>query len=243
MSARPVFVSYSQPERDVALAIVSQLEGHEVQCWVAPRDVRPGSEWAEQIVEAIARAAVMVLVFSASANASPQVRREVERAVHRRVPVLPFRVEDVMPSRSLEYFLSSQHWLDAFPPPMEPHYARLTAYVKALLAGMSDAAETGSAAASAVPEQASLTERTPALEMTPALERAPPTVVFNPGDLARLEAELARFIGPVARHLVNRARLRSSGVEELLTRLGSEIDSDTERRAFLEAARQSLRLR
>jgi TIR domain len=243
MSARPVFVSYSQPDRDVALAIVSQLEGNEVQCWVAPRDVRPGSEWAEQIVEAIARAAAMVLVFSTSANASPQVRREVERAVHRRVPVLPFRVEDVMPSRSLEYFLSSQHWLDAFPPPMEPHYARLTAYVKALLAGMSDAAEAGSAAASAVPEQASLAERTPAVEMTPAPERALPTVVFDPGDLARLEAELARFIGPVARHLVNRARLRSSGVEELLTRLGSEIDSDTERRAFLEAARQSLRLR
>jgi hypothetical protein len=120
---------------------------------------------------------------------------------------------------------------------MEPHYARLTAYVKALLAGMSDAAETGSAAASAVREHASLAER------TPALERAPPTVVFDPGDLARLEAELARFIGPVARHLVNRARLRSSGMEELLTHLGSEIDSDTERRAFLEAARQSLRLR
>jgi len=243
MSAGPVFVSYSQPDRDVALAIVSQLEGHDVQCWVAPRDVTPGSEWAEQIVEAIARAAVMVLVFSASANGSPQVRREVERAVHRRVPVLPFRVEDVMPSRSLEYFLSSQHWLDAFPPPIEPHYARLTAYVKALLAGMSDAAETESAAATAVREQALLAEQTPAVEMMPALERAPPTVVFDPGDLARLEAELARFIGPVARHLVNRARQRSSGVEELLTHLGSEIDSDTERRAFLEAARQSLRLR
>ncbi|MBV8973599.1 MAG: toll/interleukin-1 receptor domain-containing protein, partial [Sinobacteraceae bacterium] len=134
MTSRSVFVSYSQPDQATALAIVSHLEAHEMPCWIAPRDVQPGTEWAEQIVEAIAGACIMVLVFSASANGSPQVRREVERAVHRRVRILPFRVEPVLPAHSLEYFLSSQHWLDAFPAPMEPHYARLTAYVKSLLA-------------------------------------------------------------------------------------------------------------
>jgi hypothetical protein len=51
-----------------------------------------------------------VLVFSASAYASPQVRREVERAVHKGVSLLPVRIEDVLPSKSLEYFLSTQHW-------------------------------------------------------------------------------------------------------------------------------------
>jgi hypothetical protein len=50
-------------------------------------------------------------------NHSAQVRREVERAVHKQVQILPFRIEDVLPSKSLEYFLSSQHWMDAFPPP------------------------------------------------------------------------------------------------------------------------------
>ena len=40
----------------------------------------------------------MVLVFSASSNQSPQVRREVERAVHKQVNILPFRIEDLMPS-------------------------------------------------------------------------------------------------------------------------------------------------
>jgi hypothetical protein len=49
------------------------------------------------------------------------VRREVERAVHKQVSILPFRIENVLPSKSLEYFLSAQHWLDAFPPPREPH--------------------------------------------------------------------------------------------------------------------------
>jgi hypothetical protein len=51
----------------------------------------------------------MVLVFSAASNDSPQVRRDVERAVHKNVIILPFRIEEVMPSKSLEFFLSTQH--------------------------------------------------------------------------------------------------------------------------------------
>lgn len=223
MPSREVFVSYSQADRDTALAIVSHLEAHEIPCWVAPRDVPPATDWAEQIVEAIARASVMVLVFSASANGSPQVRREVERAVHRSVRVLPFRVEDVLPSRSLEYFLSSQHWLDAFPPPMEPHYARLVAHVQALLGAAAERVEFPLVPAPA-PQRATAQEGLP-----------------DATGLLRLETELARFIGPVARHLVRRAALRASSTEALLEDLGREIDSDTERRAFLSAARHCLR--
>jgi hypothetical protein len=225
MPAGEVFVSYSQPDRDTALGTVSHLEAQAISCWVAPRDVPPGTDWAEQIVEAIARASIMVLVFSASANDSPQVRREVERAVHRRVKVLTFRVENFLPSGSLEYFLSSQHWLDAFPPPMEPHYTRLVVYVQALLGGGAEPVELPPVSA-------------PAPQRTTAGKGLP-----GETDLLRLETELARFIGPVARHLVRRAALRASGTEELLDDLGREIDSDTERRAFLSAARQSLRAR
>jgi hypothetical protein len=58
---------------------------------------------------------LMLLVFSASSNDSPQVRREVERAVHKQLPIVAFRIDDVLPAKSLEYFLSAQHWLDAFP--------------------------------------------------------------------------------------------------------------------------------
>jgi len=215
---RAVFVSYSQPDRAPALGLVTHLEAHAIDCWVAPRDVEPGSDWAAQIIEAIAAARVMVLVFSASANASPQVRREVERAVHRRVAVLPFRVEDVLPSSSLEYFLSSQHWLDAFPPPLEPHYARLGAYLKSLLA-----AGTGAE--------------------PPAAAGAAREAVPSAAALKRVELELARYIGPVARHLVNRVAARTFGLEALIGELGAEIESEADRRAFVVACRQALRER
>jgi hypothetical protein len=132
---REVFVSYSQPDRECAFQLTAQLEAQGIGVWIAPRDISPAADWAAEIIEAISCARLMVLVFSSHCNVSPQVCREVERAIHRQVPVLPFRIEEVLPTRSLEYFLSTQHWLDAFPPPREPHYARLTAHIGAWLKG------------------------------------------------------------------------------------------------------------
>jgi TIR domain len=230
----PVFVSYSQADRDTACALVAHAEGAGLSCWVAPRDVTPGADWAEAIVDAIAASRVMVLVFSASTNSSPQVRREVERAVHRGVTVLPFRVEDVLPSRSLEYFLSTQHWLDAFPPPMERHYERLCAYLKPLLAGTPTSVDLAPTAPA--PRTVSAGETLPGGVPRAAIAGTTP----NPETLQRLEAELARYIGPVARHLVNRAALRTAGLEALILELGGEIESETDRRRFVEASRRSL---
>src|ERR1700753_3152050 len=96
-----------------------------MRVWFAPRNISPAADWAAEIIDAISSARVMVLVFSSHCNDSPQVVREVERAVHRHVPVLPFRVEHVLPTRSLEYFLSTQHWLDAFSGPKGPYYDKL----------------------------------------------------------------------------------------------------------------------
>jgi hypothetical protein len=215
-----VFVSYSQADHGTALALVSYLEAQGIGCWVAPRDVAPAADWAAEILTAIAAARVMVLVFSASANSSPQVRREVERAVHREVAVLPVRIEDVLPSQSLEYFLSSQHWLDAFPPPMEPHFARLGTYLKTLLAG---------AALPAVAASAS-----------PLADSARHKVLPDAATLHRLESQLALYIGPFARHLVSRAAARGASLEALIAELSTEIESEQERRQFINACRRTV---
>jgi hypothetical protein len=216
-------VSYSQSDRDFALELVSWLESHGIECWVAPRDIAPAADWAAQIIDAIGAARVMVLVFSASANASPQVRREVERAVHKGVSVLPVRIEDVLPSRSLEYFLSTQHWLDAFPAPREPHFARLRNYLGAILAA------DPTAASAEVREHAT---------RPPGAEHAPVAPQFDATELRRLELELARYVGPFAKHLVKRAAPRASGIEELVLKLGGEIESERDRRQFIETCRQ-----
>ena len=215
--ARSVFVSYSVPDRECAFELVARLEARGVSVWIAPRDISPSADWAEEIIEAISGARLMVLIFSAHSNASPQVRREVERAVHKQVPVLPFRIEDIAPSRSLEYFLSSQHWLDAFPPPLEPHYQRVCAHVAALL------------------ERAPASGAAPAAPLN-ALPPAPAAVpAYRPEQLQSLERQLAQHIGPVAQHLVKRASATLPGWEQLVIRLADEIDSTPARRQFLDA--------
>jgi len=122
-----VFISYSNKDKVVADAVCAELERKKIRCWIAPRDINPGEEWGESIIEAINSSRVMVLVFSSSANESPQIRREVERAVNKGVIIVPFRIEDVIPTRSLEYFIGAVHWLDALTPPLENHLENLAA--------------------------------------------------------------------------------------------------------------------
>ncbi len=133
--AHDVFLSYSSKDKPVADATCAVLEGRGIRCWMAPRDITPGADWGESIIDAIQGARAMVLVFSKNANESVQIKREVERAVNRGMPVIPFRIENVMPVKSLEYFLSTPHWLDAFSPPMERHLNYLADVIQSLLDG------------------------------------------------------------------------------------------------------------
>jgi formylglycine-generating enzyme required for sulfatase activity len=128
-----VFISHSSKDKNAADAVCAVLERNAVRCWIAPRDVLPGTPWGSAIVAAIHGAKIMVLVFSRSANTSPQIEREVERAISHGIPVIPFRIEDVQPSHSLEYFISASHWLDAFTPPIEQHLERLASVVRQIL--------------------------------------------------------------------------------------------------------------
>jgi type II secretory pathway pseudopilin PulG len=131
--AHDVFISYSSVDKAVAGAVCAELEQNQVRCWIAPRDIRPGAEWGESIVDAINSCRVMVLVFSSNANESPQIRREVERAVNKGVIIVPLRIEDVLPTRSLEYFIGAVHWLDALTPPIEHHVKTLAADIRRIL--------------------------------------------------------------------------------------------------------------
>lgn len=130
-----VFISYSSKDRNVANMAVALLEERGNCCWIAPRDILPGKEWGEAIVEGIRESSVFVLIFSQNANTSPQILREVERAVNAGIPIIPFRIEDVVPEGSLEYFMSVPHWLDALTGPVEEHVQRLADVVEQIESG------------------------------------------------------------------------------------------------------------
>ena len=108
-----VFISYASQDAATADAVVAALEGDGIKCWVAPRDVTPGTFYADEIVHAIDAAKATVLILSQNAAASPHVLREVERAASKRHPVLPLRIDKAPLPAGLEYFLNTSQWLDA----------------------------------------------------------------------------------------------------------------------------------
>jgi hypothetical protein len=129
-----VFISYASADKPVALSVCAALEKSSIRCWIAPRDVQPGISYAEALIDGINKSRVIVLIFTSHTSASPHVMREIERAVSKGVPIVPLRVEKAAPSKDLEYFISSTHWLDALEGPMEVHLKKLAETVAFLLA-------------------------------------------------------------------------------------------------------------
>jgi len=108
----PIFISYASQDAAVANSIVENLEQCGLKCWIAPRDVTPGSRYADEIVGAINDAKVLVLVLSEHAVASPHVGREIERAATKRRRIIGLRTDAASLTRSFEYFLSESQWID-----------------------------------------------------------------------------------------------------------------------------------
>jgi TIR domain len=131
--AQDVFISHSSRDRIEAEATCQALESRGISCWMAPRNIRPGADWSESIIDALSQAKVMVVIISHHANDSQQLRREVERGANRGMVIIPMRIENVPPARSLEYFLSTSHWLDAFPAPIDHHLEILVETVASTL--------------------------------------------------------------------------------------------------------------
>ncbi len=148
-----VFISYSKLDKPTADAVCAMLEARGIRCWIAPRDVTPGVDWGEAIVKAIANCQVMVLVFSSHADESPQVRREVQRGFEKGRTVIPFRVEDVDPVESLEYYIGPVHWLDALTPPLRNHLVLLAEQVARMLQSGASKPGPDSGAATARPRR------------------------------------------------------------------------------------------
>ena len=107
-----VFISYASQDTAVANAIVEILERNGLRCWIAPRDVTPGSHYADGIMSAISGAKALVLVLSGSALTSKHVGKEVERASSKGRPVIAIHTDPAPLTPAFEYFLSESQWID-----------------------------------------------------------------------------------------------------------------------------------
>ena len=115
--AHDIFISYSTKDKITADAICHVLEENRMKCWIAPRNITSGKPYAQEIMDAITSARLVVLVFSSNSQASQFVKNEINAAFSNNKPIISFKIDESMPKRELEYFLTANHWLDAYPDP------------------------------------------------------------------------------------------------------------------------------
>ena len=111
---RPVFISYATADRTEALKVCEAIERRGTPCWISMRDVPPGGNYQEAIVQALRTARAAVLVFSDAANTNDEIKKELSLASRFQVPVIALRLEDVEPSDAFAYELSTRQWINAF---------------------------------------------------------------------------------------------------------------------------------
>ena len=113
------FISYSSKDRNIADNLCNKLESRGIRVWYAPRNV--SGPYASAIMRGIAEATHFIVIVSESSLASQHVLNEIDNA-HMRLPALkfkPLRLEDIALTPEFSYYLSRQHWMDAFLPPLE----------------------------------------------------------------------------------------------------------------------------
>ena len=130
-----VFISYSSKDVVVAKQVLEYLEKHNIDCWMAPRNIIPGKHYASSILDAIKSSKVFFLLFSPYSNISEQCLKEVDRAVNAKLPIIPFRIEDHPPTEAMEYYLCNTHWLDAFNQETGKYFPQLLSTCQRILDG------------------------------------------------------------------------------------------------------------
>lgn len=128
--AHDVFISYDTKDKAIADAACAALEASGIRCWIAPRDVRKGEDKVYATTRAIKGSQLTVLIFTKSSNQSRQIAKELTVAVNAENIIVPFKIDNILPSGLMEYYLSDTHWLDAMNPPTERHIRNLVDTVK-----------------------------------------------------------------------------------------------------------------
>jgi adenylate cyclase len=137
-----VFISYASHDETAAQKVCSALEATGIVCWIAPRDVVPGTLYADGIVGAIDESSILVLILSKEAVASAHVGRELERAASKRHPIIALRTDTAPLTRAFEYFLNQSQWIEIGSGGIDAAITKLAAAVARHLSSASAAAPT-----------------------------------------------------------------------------------------------------
>lgn len=138
MSSTPpkrVFISHASKNFPIADEIRRRLEELGMPCWIAPRDIQPGSSYGSEIVSAVEGSLAVVLVMTDEANASRAVANELELAFRNQRVIIPVRMKPVAPASSLAFFVNNTQWVDVFHSPLKDRVREIARLLEAVRNG------------------------------------------------------------------------------------------------------------
>ena len=105
---KKVFISHSQKDKKIADIICSALETEDIGCWIAPRDIPYGNDWAGEITSAIENSELFVFILSESSNSSRQCPKEISIADNANKQIICIKIDDTEMNPGFRYHLSMQ---------------------------------------------------------------------------------------------------------------------------------------
>lgn len=239
-SATHLFVCYSSKDEAVAREIVEFLEAKGLPCWISVRDVPPGRNYQEAIVEALEAARGVIFLFSQQSNSSQEIKKELSIGASINLPVFPVRLSPIIPSGALRYELAIRQWIDLFPH-RQRALGKLVDTIRSVFDAFLAADNTVSGANRAFSEPPGFGRASPAgASRASASPQHEPIVTSGTEPFEAIRSLLAYHVGPIAKLLVEKAAKEASSPDEFCEQLAGHIDQAS-RPAFLNSARARLR--
>jgi TIR domain len=236
-----IFVCFSSKDAAIAREIVSFLEAEGLKCWISFRDVAPGRNYQEAIVDALEKAAGAIFLFSKRSAKSAEVKKELSIAASCNIAVFPIRLAPISPSGALRYELATRQWIDIFPD-RESALRRLADAIRQVLA---DASHPANAVVADQSGDDIAGGMCPASEHAPLVQRGErsardPVVAPGSQEFEAIRALLARRIGPIAKVFVQKAAAQARTPDDFCEQLAAHVSAPSDRAAFLREARAKL---
>lgn len=110
-SGKRVFLSHKSDDFQEVERFRKLLESRSISCWIAPRDIPLGSNYAREIPDAIKNCKCVLVFVSKRSQMSENVINEIEIAVRHKKTIIPVRLEDCELVGPFMYHLNNKQWI------------------------------------------------------------------------------------------------------------------------------------
>jgi hypothetical protein len=120
-----IFVSHSKEDKAIAKKLVGKLEATGLSCYVYSRDKNQGTD-----DELISKCSIFVLVLSKSSLTSDEQIKQLKSSFDSQCKIIPFKVGQFENTLTVQYFLHSLEWVDAYGDGFDEAYDILTEIIQ-----------------------------------------------------------------------------------------------------------------